>query len=137
MQQRQAFNAVADLNRVFFHSLHIPAFYGVFSVLVGYAISSNRQLHKIVLTFFDYSPWTKESVLQSQAGEVLMFLEALIQSPEDWRDGSVAKPECSGGKHIGGRGVRSCIISSIGSNVMFKRFWADNLWNIISHGYDL
>lgn len=29
-----------------------------------------------------------------------MFLEALIQSPEDWRDGSMAKPECSSGKDI-------------------------------------
>lgn len=71
-------------------------------MLAGYIISSNRQLHKSVLTFFDYSPWTEESVVQSQVGEVLMFLEALIQSPEDRRDGSMAKPECSGGKNIGG-----------------------------------
>lgn len=75
--------------------------------------------------------------MQSQVGEVLMFLEALIQSPEDWRDSSVAEPECSSGKNIGGCGVRSWIISPIGSNIIFKRVRANNFWNIISHGYDL
>lgn len=54
-----------------------------------------------VMTFFDYSPWTEESVVESQMGEVLMFLKALVQSPEDRRDGSVAETECSSGKHIG------------------------------------
>lgn len=66
-----------------------------------------------------------------------MLLEALVQSPEGWSDGSVAEPECSGGKHIGGRGVRSWIISPIVSDVTFKRLRANNFWNIISHGYDL
>ena len=66
-------HAEADLNRV------------LFSVLAGAIISSNRQLQKRVLTFFDYSPWTEESVEQSQVGEVLMLLEALVQSREDRR----------------------------------------------------
>lgn len=60
---RQIFSAEADLNRIFFNSRHIPSFYRVFSVLAGYVISSIRQLHKSVLTFFDYSPWTEESVV--------------------------------------------------------------------------
>lgn len=61
---RQTFSAKTDLNRIFFHSLHISFFffYRIFSVLSGYVISSIRQLHKSVLTFFDYSPWTEESV---------------------------------------------------------------------------
>ena len=95
-------------------------FCGMFSVVAGCVITSNRQLHKSVLTFFDYSPWTEGRVVQSQVGEVLVFLEALVQSPEDRGDGSVAEPERRGGKHVGGRWVRSGIVSPIGSNVTSK-----------------
>lgn len=87
---------------VHIYTTTVPLFEDVFSLLTGYVISSKRKLHWSTLTFFDYSPRTEESLVQSQVGEVLMFLEVLIQSPDDWRDGSVAEPECSSCEHIGG-----------------------------------
>lgn len=54
------------------------------------------------LTFFDNPPRTEQSVVQSQVGEALVFLEALVQPPEDRRDGSVAEPERGGGEDVGG-----------------------------------
>lgn len=100
-------------------------------------MSSNRKLHNSALTFFDYSPRTEESVVQSQVGEVLVVLVACVQPPEDRRDGSVAEPECGCGKNIGGGGVHSWIVSSVGSNVMLEQLWANNFWNVISDGYNL
>lgn len=69
------------------------------AVFWGYFGSTGGQLG--VLTFFDESPWSEQGVVQFQAGEELVFLEALVQPPDDGGDGSVAEPERSGGKHIG------------------------------------
>lgn len=109
----------------------------VFTVLAGHLMRSSRRLQTSGLTFFDYSPWTEESTVQSQVRVELMFLEALVQSRVDGGQGRVAEPECSCGKNIGGWRVHIWIISSIGSNVMIKRVWPNNLWNIVSHGDDL
>lgn len=70
--------------------------------------------------------------MQSQVGEALILLEALIQSAEDWGDGSMAEPECGCGEHVGDRGVHRWIISPVGTNVMFEGLWANDFWSIVS-----
>lgn len=105
--------------------------------VAGLILVSWGSIRKSALTFLDYSPRTEKRLVNPQVGEALVLLEALVKSAEGWRDGSVSEPERGRGKHIGGRGVHSWIISLVGSNITLERFWANDFWDVISHGYDL
>lgn len=93
--------------------------------------------HKIIQTLFDESPRTEESLMQIQRGEAFMFLEALVESPENWGNSGMAKSECSSREHIGGWGLCSWIIAPIGTNVKIKSLSSNDFGNIIPGGYNL
>lgn len=90
-----------------------------------------------VLTFFDESPRSEQGVVQLQAGEALVLLKALVQPPDGGGDGGVAEPERGGGKHVGHRRVQQRIVASVRPDMILERRRANDLWNIISHGYNL
>lgn len=89
------------------------------------------------LTFSDDPPRAEEGAVQAQVREALVLLEALVESPEDWRDGGVAEPEGGGGEDVGGRRVRRAVVSPVGTDVTFKGLGAEDFRDVISHGDDL
>lgn len=91
----------------------------------------------LMFTFSNESPGAEECLLEVQGGEALVFLEALVESPEPRWDGHVTKAKRSRGEHVWHRRIHGVVIARVWTDILVKHFLSHDLRNVVPHGYDL
>lgn len=75
--------------------------------------------------------------MQRNAGELPVFLEALIQTEDERLDGGVGEAVSSRGKNIGDCRVNVGVVAGIPAELPPHGLCSHNVWQIIPKHYDL